>query len=177
MHIAHGIVKSWLKLWMISDHWIFQMTRILDDIMFQHPETWSCIDFQEIKTNQKRRWYFIIQLNSSQILQPETSDTDVSFYPATTIPVPPPGHSLPDTGPSFRWCRGVCCSSTFYLGSSGSCGAADVPVTLFHRHEKKPRPLSVDFLEDRPTWAPPSYLQPVVWESNQFYSLNIFGWL
>ena len=167
----HGHEKS---SWQ-NDHSIFQ--RILEVFTFElytlpvlsstrKPRQVLIFNFK-IKKDQKRRCYFIIWSNDNQTLhKSHTCYTDVAFLPAI-IKVPPPGHSQPDTGPSFRWWRRVCSPSTCYPGSSVSCVVSDGPGSPSLRHEKKLRPLSADCLEDRPTLAPPSFLQPVVVESNK----------
>ena len=144
--------KNWCMSSWQSDQSIFQ--RILEVFTFElytlpvlsstrKPRQVLIFNFK-IKKDQKRRCCFIIWSNDNQSLhKSHTFDTDVTFLPAI-IPVPPPGHFPPDTGPSFhlhsdtgpsfRWCRGVCCSSTLYLGSSASCGASDAPGNLSLLH-------------------------------------------
>ena len=64
MHIAHGVVKSWQKLSIISDHQIFQTTRILDNIMFHvsyYSPTLRNRVMDWFSRNKEKRKYFIIK--------------------------------------------------------------------------------------------------------------------
>ena len=108
----------------------------------------------------------------SQILT--TCDTDVPLCPLSTfINIHPPSPPKPITGPSFRWSRGICSLPSMNTNLTGTCGLSDTPEKFSLFDEQKP--ISVDFLENRPTLAPPSFLQPVE-KSTKFY-LSEYLWI
>ena len=115
--------------------------------------------------------YYLIKRQSHSSLN--TRNIYIILTQLSHTSVPPPGISNTDTGSSFRWWRRVCRSSACYPEFSGSCGGADAPVSLSLLHEQKP--LSINFLVNRSTLAPPSNLQPVG-ERNQL-SLSEYLWM
>ena len=120
-------------------------------------------------------WYPMIKWHHtfrSQILT--TCDTDVPLCPLSTfINIHPPSPPKPITGPSFRWSRGICSLPSMNTNLTGTCGLSDTPEKFSLFDEQKP--ISVDFLENRPTLAPPSFLQPVE-KSTKFY-LSEYLWI
>ena len=117
-------------------------------------------------------FYLIKEANSLNLHESHghvTCHMDVTFPPAIVISwsrlvisVHPPCRPMVNIVSSFRGWRGVCRFPTIYESFIISvCGSSDAPgsPSMCHGHKQEPQP-SGDFLEDWPSLAPPSLLQP-----------------